>query len=447
VGCGLSMNYSSEKIAWITKERLKIEGGPRQPARRRYIHFDPKLNKLTPAALQDVFSPEKVASHAFYPLIQEIQSKRRYTKDERGESFVKAKLRRISYAAHFDALIYSWYADVLSNLYEKELSKLNLQGSVTAYRSLKESNAHFALRAISFIRKQSSPISALCFDIEDFFGSLQHTLLKQRWCALLQSDQLPLDHYRIFSSVTRYSFVHKENLLHYLGITHKHLKHFSRYFKSPSVFRTFIKTNLQQHLEPHGIPQGLSLSAVLSNIYMLDFDSALMKFAQENSGYFSRYSDDIILILPKGLESIAAEHVRNTLSSLGLRLNGSKTEIKTFMPGQARCQDFHTQLPSSLQYLGIEYDGQRIYLRHRGLANFQRKAVRTIRASVGRSRKNGSRVSKRKLYRRFTALGPRNYLTYARKAAFVLGAGPTIGRQVGSRSKSVRWVKNLLQAQ
>lgn len=73
----------------------------------------------------------------------------------------------------------------------------------------------------------------------------------------------------------------------------------SRYL-SPEFFRYLrknkflkIKKNLLK-----GIPQGSAISAVLANVYMIEFDYKLKQYVEKFNGEYFRYSDDFILIFP-----------------------------------------------------------------------------------------------------------------------------------------------------
>jgi Reverse transcriptase (RNA-dependent DNA polymerase). len=48
-----------------------------------------------------------------------------------------------------------------------------------------------------------------------------------------------------------------------------------------------------------GIPQGTSISAVLANVYMIDFDKKVCALLKNLGGMYRRYSDDFIIVIPK----------------------------------------------------------------------------------------------------------------------------------------------------
>ncbi|MBD5807125.1 hypothetical protein [Limosilactobacillus walteri] len=48
-----------------------------------------------------------------------------------------------------------------------------------------------------------------------------------------------------------------------------------------------------------GIPQGTAVSAVLANIYMIQFDYLLADTISKYNGIYRRYSDDFIIVIPQ----------------------------------------------------------------------------------------------------------------------------------------------------
>jgi len=76
---------------------------------------------------------------------------------------------------------------------------------------------------------------------------------------------------------------------------------------------------------PKGLPQGSVISPLLANLYLDKFDEAMEKYK------LVRYADDfVVLCRTKAKAEEALEFVKNTLSSLGLKLNTEKTKIVNF---------------------------------------------------------------------------------------------------------------------
>jgi RNA-directed DNA polymerase len=83
-------------------------------------------------------------------------------------------------------------------------------------------------------------------------------------------------------------------------------------------------TTPKKHLDFHrdvGIPQGLSISNILSNIYLHDFDNLFLK----RNYLFLRYVDDILILSEKPLLEISKKNIMEHLLKKGLELHESKT--------------------------------------------------------------------------------------------------------------------------
>ena len=80
-------------------------------SKRSYAHFDFRtdLSKCS----DYITSPEKVATHAFYPFIHYTIEFEKYSKDK-GK---KIKKREICYASHIDRCIYQYYNHLLDEMY------------------------------------------------------------------------------------------------------------------------------------------------------------------------------------------------------------------------------------------------------------------------------------------------------------------------------------------
>ena len=393
---------------------------------RGYLHFDSpvKLRK----ACQIVKSPLNVAQHAFFPLIKyDIQSlKVSIYKD--GNVLKKIKTRPISYASHIDSHIYSYYAELLSDLYEKALDKSQLQDSVLAFRALGKSNIDFANIAFEKI-KAHSDCTAIAMDISGFFDNLDHEILKSMWCKLLQKNSLPNDHFNIYRSLTKSSVVNRDLLYTALKISKNNPKAAGLRLCDIKTFRgkvrglELIKTNSTGR----GIPQGTSISALLSNIYMLDFDKKIKDIVKSISGEYYRYCDDMLFIIDSDNTSDLMSLVTQHISELKIEINDKKTEIRTFHTcrGVQKCD-------KPLQYLGFIYDGERKLIRSAALARFSgrmkagvRLAKKTHQKANLIEEKDGvtkTPLFKKKIYERYSHLSKRNFITYGHKAANIMGS-------------------------
>ncbi len=76
---------------------------------------------------------------------------------------------------------------------------------------------------------------------------------------------------------------------------------------------------------PKGLPRGLGISAVLSELYMKEFDKKIMKFP--GVFYYARYVDDIIIFMLNEPDEVFREKLNDILPK-NIRLNELKTADK-----------------------------------------------------------------------------------------------------------------------
>jgi hypothetical protein len=172
---------------------------------RGYLHFDLPLSAAAAEVL--TCSPEKVARHSFYPFLGYTATTEKIQKEDDGTITRTKKEREIKVAAHRDAAIYARYGDLLTQPYEAELKTRGIGKAVTAFRSNGGgTNIDFAGEVFEYI-DHHRPCVALAYDLKNFFDTLDHDLLKQRWAALLGVARLPADHFAIFRSLTNFSWV------------------------------------------------------------------------------------------------------------------------------------------------------------------------------------------------------------------------------------------------
>ncbi|MEB2498544.1 antiviral reverse transcriptase Drt2 [Burkholderia cenocepacia] len=410
--------------------------------RRRYLHFD--LPTSESAAVAIAGNPSIVARHAFYPFIQFTAKSRKVKWDKLTKRLVTTeKERPVSYASHVDSHIYACYASILSQRYEDYLKEVGYQSSVLAFRKLGKSNIEFAKDAFDAI-KEMGGADVIAADISDFFGSLNHKILKASWAKILKTNKLPDDHYNVFKSLTRFTWVDKTNLYKALGISIYNPRNSGARICTPEIFRSVVRKLglIQRNAADKGIPQGSPISALLSNIYMTDFDQALWTAIASMGGKYFRYCDDMLIIAPEGKGKEFMQLARELADLYALPLHPKKTEERFFTSDSGKLL-----ADKPLQYLGFVFDGQQVSLRSASLARYSDRMRRGVRlARVTMHARNTLRVErgesprplyKGKLYRRYSYLGRRNFVSYAIRAANILDE-KAIKRQVKPLWKRLR---------
>ncbi len=381
---------------------------------KTYSHFDAvlpidKIKKL-------VRDPKAVSRHSFRPLLQFEKRWRRAPKNGKARP---PKVRPISYACRKDAYIYKHYRDLLSRRYERKLAAANLGDVVLAYRRIpsgktgrsNKSNIHFARDAFDAINS-AGKCCAVAIDISDYFGSINHEKLKGCWAELIGQSRLPPDHYAVFRSVTQYRYANLDEVLLALGyseIDNSGAKRFSIRPKeipiqlcTPENYRTHIVDRglVRKHSKRSGIPQGTPISDLLSNLFLFEFDRKMRDYAKNRNGYYFRYSDDILIILPgdgragSGALRTVCREIR--LAGEELQIKPEKTDIVCFLgrSGSRRCYSIgHSRDQTrrgrnspneGLSYLGFRYDGKRVYLRNSTITNLRGKIARACKAAAFR---------------------------------------------------------------
>lgn len=410
---------------------------------KRYPHFDYRLTKNDRSLVQAIVSdPEKVKSHSFYPFITFEKKKYKTQVNEDGTKFLNRKgSRGLCYSAHLDSQIFSYYSTLLSDKYEKLLADNNLFDNVIAFRSLTcvktgdpKCNIHLAKEAFAEIENLKN-CDVYAFDVEKFFDSLDKKHLKRAWARVLGVSELPKDHYNIFKFITCHAVVSKEHLWEILKIPKSRDTQPTR-LCSPEVFRDLTKVEItsldgtKSPLITHkktGIPQGSAISAILANIYMIDFDLVISREVTSRGGKYFRYCDDIICIVPSGTEIKIEDLVVEELGKIALKLNGTKTERSIFREvlGEIKCD-------RPIQYLGFVFNGKSAAIRPQSISRFRRNAKRRIvNAKKSQARINAARMSqalppialrRKKLIERLTHHGSSNFSSYGKRAVEIMNS-------------------------
>lgn len=393
---------------------------------KKYIHFDNKIS--IEKAIKDITNPNWISHHAFYPFIHFEQKFYKYNKRER-----VLKIRDIYYASHIDSYIYKYYGDMLNDKYNEVADKIQINEVATAYRNnlSGKSNIHFAKEVIDFISKQEKAFIYVA-DFTKYFDTLEHKYLKTQLQVILDKSKLPDDYFSIFKSITKFSWVDKGTIESVLKKKYKSkdkIKKLTkfRYF-DPKEFRRFResdKNNIQSNKGNFGIPQGAGLSAVCSNIYLIDFDKKIYEYVKSQNGIYRRYCDDLIIVIPFN------EEVKNFDSNIHMKfINQIKNQIPNLDIQEEKTGKFiyvyrhilnERLKPSHLDYLGFTFDGYNVKIREKSLFKFYNRAYKKVRICNRKSAKYGRKKNRKKLYELYSHLGKHgnkygNFLSYASRS-------------------------------
>lgn len=363
-----------------------------------YTHFD--FRRSLSSSLEYVQNPKNITHHAFYPFIEFNNITYKYTYNEQREKVRKQKVRKLHYAAHIDSFIYKYYSIELSQKYEAWLKDNSLASCALAYRTDMKGkcNIHFAAKAFRFLRRQQKAY-VIVGDFKDFFPSLDHKYLKQSLLKLLAVPSLPDDWYAIFKSLTKYSAVRRETLLqiNQLKNTTADLLEFNKLnqaLPAGTSINQAKKVNhgfVQKNRNSFGIPQGTSLSGILANIYMSEFDKQLHDFVSQKHGLYMRYCDDIIIILPDLSEAEFTEHyhtIHNYVSTVPrLCLEAKKTNIFLYEQQQLKniSNAFHEQSKycvDTLNYLGFAFTSRGIAICDKAVSKYYYRMYKKAKTIV-----------------------------------------------------------------
>ncbi len=442
---------------------------------KRYPHIDyPLLAKERYVWIEPyVTNPLKVAAHNFFPLIHKKSKVRKFRREYcevcgkllytnlNGKTKVrnapKPKERELYYAGHLDALVYSYYAELLSKKYETILSNKNLTDVVTAYRKIPvkadskkhKCNIDFAVDVFKSINEYPKDnFVAIAFDIKGFFDNLNHKLLRVQWKKVLglTTEPLPDDHFNVYRNITRFSYIDLVDIFQEFQnqifvkttangiptITRKRVSKIKYLKKSNAIAfckkdeylakikslvkkQRFVKDDTGNTVtKDFGIPQGSPISAVLANIYMLDFDYEINKYLESIGGIYRRYSDDMVAICPLDKKDYVIKVFAEKIKDSCLTIQDKKTQIFHFERNASilKCgQEFPngTNYNKNFIYLGLEFDGVDAKIKSASISGYYRKMKRTIKRGKYFSNKPLNKYSgelfKARLLKRFSYKG------------------------------------------
>ncbi|EGO6138045.1 hypothetical protein G9L50_002570, partial [Enterococcus faecalis] len=205
------------------------------------------------------------------------------------------------------------------------------------------------------------------------------------------------------------------------------MKEFRQFKIEPTIVNSYSNkkngTVLKKNREPFGIPQGTAISAIYSNIYMMDIDKYIHQEITKYSGIYRRYSDDYIIVLPNITEekfNVLKKDIESRMRKTAkLTIHPQKTQVMKYQNNQL--VDLKTQKVDSLDYLGFTFDGKKVKLREKSIYKYYRGAYELIKRGVviskkkGHVQKNARLTYKRKVYQKYHLFGERTDIKYSYK--------------------------------
>lgn len=448
---------------------------------KKYPHIGRPLNKKKDGAWVKMYveNPENIAAHKFVPLLHRTLNQRKFrpTKNaaknksgKRVRTLKGKKQRHIYFSSHLDSIVYGHYSYLLTKAYEDYLKNKPYSSVAVAYRRIpigdgksgNKSNIEFSFEAFEFIENNKGrELSIIVADVTSFFDNLDHRLLHTQWKLVLQTANLPEDHYTVYKSLVAKRYVNENELFnrfhHKLMIerfkphdtAQKELKrkHVSKIYnmRHEKVVAFCDKdeffeeaTDLIRIDKPYnsryrksrgktllrGIPQGTPISATLANIYMLDFDERIYHAVSDplKDAYYQRYSDDLIIVCDRKDEDYFYDLIREEIETkANLEIQPAKTNVyryetnkdSEFKGGILEGSVVNTN--KQLEYLGFMYDGTKVRVKTAGFSKFYRTMKRSFRRGAHFAKKAhipSDSLFETRLYKRFTHLGSKRRLRW-----------------------------------
>lgn len=410
-------NCSSNQIcqAWVDFVKHHNDTKP-------YAHFDLRVSLSMPSIRKYVMDRTKIVTHSFYPFIHFEKKNSRYGKKE------PKKPRELYYCSHLDRCVYQRYAFLLNYQYNIGACENNIDDVAIAYRdSLGKNNIDFAKDAFDAIRSFPQ-----CFilvgDFTNFFDNLEHQYLKKMMCEVLSVERLPQDYFSVFRNITRFSSWDWKDIVKAAGenIAERGIR--KKINSKDTVLNKEqfqeSKKDIKKNVSGVGVPQGSPISAVLSNIYMIEFDKDIKRYVASKGGIYMRYSDDFIIVLPYERDTEIVDFTSYIFSYVesmkGLvDLQKEKTSCYTYKDEVI----YEGDQPSSINYLGFLFDGKNIRIRPRAITKYyyrMRRKANTIGRSNWTSSK-GRHISAKELYSIYSRNDEKQtFIDYAKKAKRIL---------------------------
>lgn len=445
---------------------------------KTYPHLDPIFdirNKKNQEILKSKIKALKNSKQSFLPFLKMVIETPKFTyQRELNLKILEKKPRPIAFASHFDTYVFAYFSHYLNKKYLDSIK--NFDECVLAYRAdlNGKCNIQFAKEAFdeidNYIDKYGN-CSVIALDIKKYFLNIDHSILKKMWLKVIDEPKLPNDQFQIFKHITEFGSIDFYSFLNHYKVNLQKLRKKARKdylrhnkieiqenpklkHKQPRVFNTILELmpGYNKKVKPSkyvreirkakfikknkiGIPQGSSISALLSNIYLMNFDNDIYNKSMDEGFTYRRYCDDLLIVCKSNHVNELNKYLINKIKQeCKLVIQPEKTDVvdfKQYKSGHRSVerklvgdlymeQDVNTDHFKPVQYLGFTYDGKDIKIRPKSIAKYFTKMRQRINKTVNMaysSNSKGSYILKKQLYKRYTHFGKRNFITYALKAA------------------------------
>ncbi|WP_159434545.1 reverse transcriptase/maturase family protein [Limosilactobacillus caccae] len=350
-----------------------------------YKHFDkPLSNNIRCKIINEIIQNNNyVSSYRHLPFIEFPIVFQKYNRKKRKYN----KTRIISLPSHHDAFLYKIYSKILYKSYEYYLTQNKLSEIPIAYRT-GHSNITGARDAIDNIASQTSWV--IKGDFSHFFDNLNHDVLMKNVKKVIESidgGEFTDDWRSILKNLMDYRYIKLDDIIN--NPTYN-LKNRTSYVKDLKELDNLIANNQLKVSRKHkvGIPQGTALSAILANVYMVEFDEWIRKYLQRFNGFYRRYSDDFIIVIPdqefsiEKIREIEKTIIAKSRNNLFLTIKESKTRLYYFDKNRREIfllsSGSNTLDKSELNYLGFSFNGIAVNLRPKTIYKFHYKGKKAV---------------------------------------------------------------------
>ncbi|MFT8707311.1 MAG: reverse transcriptase/maturase family protein, partial [Liquorilactobacillus satsumensis] len=269
---------------------------------------------------------------------------------------------------------------VLGSCYEEYVKEKNLDDVAVAYRKNK-SNITGAKETFDFIWENGNSW-IIKGDFSDFFDNLNHQILIKNVKKILNqyTDLKSLgDWLAVLKAITRYRVVRRSELKNIRKKNGKYTENLKQMRNCFMVGKFSIsKANCK------GIPQGTAMSAVLANVYMIEFDNCVQELLKTYSGFYRRYSDDFALVIPEEkcdfyeVKKISKEIKSLCTKRILLSIKTEKSELLHFVEKNKKIYNENTVLEKNFDFLGFSFTGKNVFLRSKTIYKYHYRGKHAI---------------------------------------------------------------------